>query len=181
MLLPFLAIVSGWKSGTFLRNSTFKNAGAGTLLGLVYFGVIFSFLYFLPDLLSIDFDSIKTKAETFHISTPTSFLCWGLIFSIFHSLFEEFYWHWFLFGSLTNFVTKQTAILLAGAAFSLHHIIALLSFTTPSLAIFIGLLVGVIGSFWCYLYVKQKNILSAWISHIFADLAIVFVTYSILF
>jgi len=179
--IPFIAIAIGWKSGTFFKGIKFLDVIMGIFLGIVLFVVIYGVFRFFPELFARALTDALPRAQTFGIATPTVFIMVGFLFSVFHSLFEEFYWRWFLFGAIRSFSKQKIAILLSGLAFSLHHIIILSAFTTPFLAIVFGLLVGVVGSFWCFLYERQGNIMSPWISHIAADFAIVFVGYLILF
>lgn len=181
VLLPILALWLGWKPGGFLRGCKQKDALAGILLGLVFFFGIIGFFFFFPTLFESAAAEALPRATTFGIGTPAIFLLVGILFSVLHSLFEEFYWRWFVFGGLHSYVPTRLAALFAGLAFSLHHIIILLPFLSPPLAILGGLMVGTVGGIWCLLYAAQKNLLASWISHTFADLAIICVIYHILF
>ena len=48
--------------------------------------------------------------------------------SILHSLLEEYYWRWFIFGELKQYVPLVMAITLSSLAFMAHHVIVLYVF-----------------------------------------------------
>lgn len=179
--LPIAVILIGWQYGTFFKKTKFYDVLLGLGIGTIFFVVIFGAFQFFPELFDKAFVDVLPRAKAFGIANPITFIIVGLIFSIFHSLFEEFYWRWFIFGTMKSLLPVKAAIVLSGVAFSLHHILALTAFTTPLLAIIFGLLVGAIGSFWSLLYVWRGNLTASWISHIAADLAIISAGYVILF
>lgn len=179
--LPFLAMTAGWKGGRLFKGASWMDIVLGLGMGTLFFITIFSVFQAFPDLLSKAFADARPRAETFGIATPAAFIIAGLFFSVIHSLFEEFYWRWFVFGAMQTFVRRNAAIVLSGFAFSLHHIVVLLAFTTPFLATLFGLAVGAVGSVWAYLTSRRGNIVAPWISHILADLAIVTIGYLLLF
>ncbi len=183
LALPFFAILAGWKPGVFLKGATKQDIFAGVSLGAIFFVIILGFFQLFPDVFATAFTDALPRAQAFGIATPTTFVIVGFLFATLHSLFEEFYWRWFVFGALRSFLKDNlaTAVALSGLAFSLHHVIILLAFTTPALAVLFGLLVGIIGSFWSFLYARRDNLATPWLSHIFADLAIVVAAYLILF
>ncbi|HBL39486.1 TPA: hypothetical protein DDZ10_02335 [Candidatus Uhrbacteria bacterium] len=181
LALPFLAMLAGWRPDAFLRGATRRDIFAGVSLGILFFVIILGFFRLFPDVFAQAFADALVRAQAFGIATPTLFIVVGLLFATLHSLFEEFYWRWFVFGALRSLTPHRTAIILSGLAFSLHHIVILLAFTTPALAVLFGLLVGALGSFWSFLYARRGTIITPWISHIIADLAIVVAAYVILF
>lgn len=181
LALPFLAIAIGWKPGAFLKGTRWRDVVIGLALGAIFFAVIFATFQFFPELFAKAFEGALPRAQAFGIAAPSIFILVGLLFAVFHSLFEEFYWRWFVFGTLRSLSLRRIALPLSGFAFALHHIVILLAFTTPLFAILFGFLIGAIGSLWSFLYDRRGNIAAIWISHLLADLAIASVAFVILF
>jgi hypothetical protein len=98
-----------------------------------------------------------------------------------NSLIEEYYWRWFLFGHLRQVVPVFLAYLLAGVAFAAHHVVITTQFFPMSWGLLIGAFVGVAGVIWSVMYARQQTIMGVWVSHIIADLGIMFIGYNLLF
>jgi len=122
--------------------------------------------------------AIRAKAEGLgvlrHYWLFTGFLC------VFHSLLEEYYWRWFVFGRLRRVVGVRAAHLLAGAAFAAHHIVVLSQFFPMGWGVALGGLVGVGGILWSVLYARQRTLAGAWISHLLVDLGIMIIGHRLL-
>ncbi len=180
-LLPVGGRGLGWTPRAFFRGWGVRDVLLGVGIGVGFFLVLIGCYSLFPGLFAGIAAEAPRRAEAFHIGSPLVFLLVGVLFSLFHSLFEEYYWRWFIYDGLRTFCSTTLAIILSGLAFSLHHIVILSPFFPLSLAILFGLLVGAVGSFWSYLYTRQGNLVAPWISHIAADLAIILVAYTILF
>lgn len=100
-----------------------------------------------------------------------------------NSVIEEYVWRWFVYTRCAALMHAGAAVVVAGLAFTLHHVIALgLVFqwdwrvvTLASLGVFVG------GVTWSILYAKYRSIWPGWISHAWADVAVFGVGYVILF
>lgn len=100
------------------------------------------------------------------------FAATAIIFSIFHSLFEEWYWRWFVGKGLELSLKPITAAILGSLAFTAHHVIILSQFFAWPLTIFFSFGVFLAGVIWSTLYAKTKNLTASWISHAMVDLII---------
>jgi hypothetical protein len=119
---------------------------------------------------------IEVKIADFGISTPLSYLGMALGLSLVHSLFEEFYWRWFVYGRLTLYLPVPVAAVLGALAFTSHHVIVLAAYAPPgsfwthavpgAAAVLLG------GILWSYLFQRHQNLTSPWVSHILVDLAL---------
>ncbi|MFQ5766716.1 MAG: CPBP family intramembrane glutamic endopeptidase [Acidobacteriota bacterium] len=109
------------------------------------------------------------------------FVPFSVFLAVAHSLLEEVYWRWFIFGQLGRLVGARPAHLLAAASFALHHYVVLLAYFPVWLALAAGTAVGAGGFFWCVLYGRHGSVLGAWISHLLVDAAILWAGYQILF
>jgi len=106
-------------------------------------------------------------------ATPLRYLLLALGLSVAHSLFEEYYWRWFLFGQLQLRLPLGAALTLAGLAFASHHWIVVDSFLggqhrlTATLPL--TLLVAVGGGWWGWLFQRHRSLLAPWLSHLLVD------------
>src|SRR5205807_1153809 len=88
-----------------LGRPTFARAGiwTGVSFGLFVLALTFG-LYFavLRDsaILRDTPAKVLSKISAFHIGTPVRFVLMGLFLAGAHSLLEEYYWRWFVFGQL---------------------------------------------------------------------------------
>lgn len=117
---------------------------------------------------------IREKIADLGIAMPGRFLALGIFYSLVHSLLEEYYWRWFVFGRMRQVVPLVPAIVISSLAFALHHVIVLGSYFSHSL-LTIGLLaasIAVGGAFWVWLYHRCGSIYSVWASHLCVDAAI---------
>jgi membrane protease YdiL (CAAX protease family) len=133
----------------------------------------------LWEVLSAGQASIRLKSESFGFLRY--YWLFGLLLSLFHSLLEEYYWRWFVFGRLRRVLPLAAAHGLAGAAFAAHHIVIASVYFGPVWGVALGTLVGGGGVIWSVLYVKQRTLVGAWVSHIFVDLGLMLIGHRLLF
>ena len=126
---------------------------------------------------------IQAKVNGMGISDFRLFLLFGLFYAVIHSGLEEYYWRWFVFGTLRRGMTPGTAILLSGLAFASHHVLLLGTyFGYASPYCWLGSLgVAVGGFYWAWLYQRSNSIWGPWIGHGIVDVAIFTVGYLICF
>ncbi len=152
--------------------------GIGLAFGLLVAGAMFG-LYYGVLRGSPVFE--KTPIELLHklqelgVESPTGYVFLAAFLTVAHSLMEEGYWRWFVFGRLRDFLPWGWAVLLSSLAFMGHHVIVLhvylpgrfLSAVVPfSLAIAVG------GAVWAWLYERTGTLYSSWLSHALVDAAI---------
>lgn len=101
------------------------------------------------------------------------FILTALIVSFIHSMLEEYYWRWFLYGA-------SGASVFSAMAFSLHHFIVLDYYYDKATAFILTLLVFAGGLIFNALYERKKNIWGAWAAHVGADLLIFYVGHILL-
>src|SRR5262249_6815230 len=66
---------------------------------------------------------VHQKVAEFGLDAPAAFVVFAVLLSVVHSLLEEYYWRWFVFGRLQRLLPVSTAVLLASAAFMAFHLI----------------------------------------------------------
>lgn len=157
----------------------------GVYIGLV-FGVLVSLalwgLFFALSgsaLLTSALESIQAKVSSLGVATPVRFLAMGVFYAAIHSLLEEYYWRWFVFGRLRRLVELRWAIAVSAVAFAAHHVVVLWAYFAhvPIVALLLAGCVAIGGAFWAWLYDRYGSLYSVWWSHLLVDAAIFTVGY----
>ena len=139
----------------------------------------------------VDTNIFKEKMTEIGLSTPLKYLAFAATLTFINALLEEYVWRWFVYSKWFELlkgikgpakaVAIPGAIALAGLCFMLHHTIAMSLYfdwqvnALASLGVFTG------GVIWSIIYLKTKNLYSAYVSHIFADIALFYVGYQVAF
>lgn len=154
--------------------SALANAG----LVALYFGVLRG----SPWLESTG-DKIFGRVQEFHLATPAGYFALAAFLSVLHSLLEEYYWRWFVFGWMRLYMPVGVAIVLSSIGFMLHHVIILAIFLPDhfwTLALPLSLCVAFGGGVWAWLYQRTGSLLGPWISHILIDAGIMAVGFDLM-
>ncbi|MFH1744036.1 MAG: type II CAAX endopeptidase family protein [bacterium] len=153
----------------------------GLLSGLVITVLIIGVYQFtsLGDYVRLFAGTIHSKVE--EIGVLNHYFLFGAFMAVIHSLLEEYYWRWYVFGRLNRLMPPLPAYLLASLAFAGHHYVILGCYFSPWGAFLFGTCVGIGGGFWCWLYQKQNSLIGIWISHWLVDMTILFIGYMLLF
>lgn len=114
------------------------------------------------------------KVEDLALDSLWKYVATGVFYSLAHSLLEEYYWRWFVFGHLRPRLGVSTAILISSLGFMAHHIVLLGTFfgwNSPLTYLFsAGVAVG--GAVWAWIYSWSHSLLGPWLSHMLIDAAI---------
>ena len=161
-----------------LKPQTIKSILYGVTTGIGIAGLIFLIYALFQSHLLVFADDIAAKVHDFGIM-PYYFLA-ALGVSLVHSLFEEYFWRWYVVRGLEVKLSPTRAIVLGGALFALHHYIVLSQFVSPGLTILFGTFVGVGGVIWSFIYKRTDSLLGPWISHAIVDGALFYVGYLLL-
>lgn len=125
--------------------------------------------------------AVRLKITDLGVDSLWRYAALGVFYSLFHSLLEEYYWRWFVFGQLRQLIRLWPAILLSSAAFMAHHVILLavyFGWSSPWTYLF-SLAVAVGGVFWAWLYHRSGSLYGPWLSHMLIDAAIFLVGYEL--
>ena len=158
----------------------YKALIAGTIVGISTIAIILLLLQ--TEVKTVIFfcaGNIKQKAITFGVIN--NYILFSLGLSIIHSLIEEYYWRWFVFGNMVKLTGFYKASILSALAFSTHHFIVIMQYFPPLWAVMFTFGVFIGGLILNFLYYKQKTLFGAWIAHVLMDLAIMYVGYLIIF
>ncbi|MCB1049274.1 MAG: CPBP family intramembrane metalloprotease [Acidobacteria bacterium] len=155
-----------------------RSLGLGAGFGLAIFGLIFlvnvsplgSWLrQFSPQIA----EKIKDMGMESH------YILYAALISTVHALLEEYYWRWFVYGTLSRLT--RFAHLIAGIAFAAHHVVVLAAYFGLLPGFLLGACVGIGGMFWSWLYQREGSLLGPWLSHIFVDAALMTIGYQWVF
>ncbi len=160
----------------------------GGLFGLIVAGAMIALYAILlkpSGLLNAVEEAVLTKVKSFGAGKPAAFVGLGVFYSVVHSLMEEYYWRWFVFGQLARGCRLPIAIAVSSVGFAAHHVLVLglyFGYSGPtwlltwlfSLAIVIG------GAFWAWLYRAGDSLAAPWLSHACVDAAIFVIGYQMI-
>jgi membrane protease YdiL (CAAX protease family) len=127
---------------------------------------------------------VRLKIEEFSAAAPTRYATLATFLAVVHSLLEEYYWRWFVFGRLRRLVSLSAAIVLSSLAFMAHHVVVLGRFFPDDLwraAVPFSLCIAAGGAFWAWLYNRSGSVYAPWVSHLLVDAAIMAVGYDLVF
>jgi uncharacterized protein len=152
---------------------------AGLLTGGAIVALMFALMLTpLGDVVRGSSGAIRSKAEALGILEH--YWLFAIFLSLIHSLIEEYYWRWFVFGRLAEAVPVAAAHGLAGVAFAAHHVVVATQFFPLGWGVALGASVGLGGIIWSVLYRRQGTLAGAWVSHIIVDLGIMAVGHHLL-
>ncbi len=159
----------GWK-----RPSLRGSVGVGVLMaGVILGGYYVGFRNLL--------DPAPVAAKVRALGLIEYYWAMTVVVSLWNSLLEEYYWRVFLFGEFRRYLPGKLAVcLLGGFLFGLHHIFALLPlFDWPMVALFtVGTMAA--GAVWSWMRVRGRSIVDCYISHLMADVAIMWIGYDLI-
>jgi membrane protease YdiL (CAAX protease family) len=127
---------------------------------------------------------IREKAAGFGAATPERYVLFAGFLSLIHSLLEEYYWRWFVFGGLQKRIPFSAAVVISALAFMAYHVINLAAFFPGkfwSLVAPLSVCIAVGGMVWAWLYGRTGSIYAPWLSHLVIDAAVFTVGYDLLF
>ncbi len=151
---------------------------AGLAVGLIaYFGYFKSspLLVGTPDL-------VADKVRGMSLDSPTQYVLFALFLALPHSLMEEYYWRWFVFGQLRRVASLRVSVALSSLTFMSHHVIVISQFVphAPGVVLF-SLCVAFGGAVWAWLYHRYGSIYGPWASHVLLDCGVMAIGYDLVF
>lgn len=160
------------------RGLAFGLAVAAGILA-IYFG----FLRGTPVFLTTA-SMVRHKLAEFNLDSRLAFILFAAFLAVLHSLLEEYYWRWFVFGGLRKLMPVVPAMIVSAIAFMGHHVVILAiyfpgNFWIAALPFSLGVAGG--GFVWAWLYHRTGSIWSPWLSHLIIDSAIMIVGYELVF
>lgn len=120
----------------------------------------------------IDSTAMAAQIAAVGFGTPAVYLLAALYWCTVNSILEEYVWRWFVFTRCEALLPQGPAALVAGGLFTLHHVVALSFYFDWRVSLLGALGVFIGGTIWSWVYLRWRNIYAAWLSHVFADVAV---------
>ncbi len=179
LLAPIVLVYLGLQLPRFeLRSKLGESIVLGLATGLAISALVYG-VFTIFDATFFSFaGNIREAVDEFGILKY--YVAVAIVFSIFHSLFEEYFWRWYVVGGLEKKMSLRKAIWLGAGLFAMHHYIVLSQFFPIEITILFGTLVGVGGAIWSYIYKRTGSLLGAWVSHAIVDGALFTIGYALL-
>lgn len=176
VIMPVIAVLWIFKEPhLFKRKESLKQHAKslplGIISGLAILGIMAALIKtpIWPEVLA---GGPAIREKIVNLGILNHYLLFAIFVSFIHSLIEEYYWRWFVYGQLRQLVRPWMAHALAAISFAAHHIVVTTQFFSPTLGIIFGLLVGVGGLIWSLHYQRQGSLLSPWVSHMISDIGL---------
>lgn len=126
---------------------------------------------------------IRGKLTDMGAASPLGYLGLSVFLAGIHSLLEEGYWRWFVYGGLRQMIPVPLANGISSLGFMAHHVLVLAAFFPGQwtwIALF-SLAVAVGGAAWAWLYQRTDSLLGPWVSHLIVDAGILAIGYDLAF
>jgi membrane protease YdiL (CAAX protease family) len=182
-----LSLIILYFMGTTTKTTATPRGGLrlGMMFGFVAATAIIVAAQLLRDSVLVDVPSrVTQKVAEFGTATPLRYCALAVFLSCAHSLFEEYYWRWFVHARLRKWLAFAPAAALSNLAFAAHHLFVL-DFYLPgrfwSAAVPFTLAIAIGGAVWAWLYERSGSLLGPWLSHMIVDAAIMMVGYKMVF
>jgi membrane protease YdiL (CAAX protease family) len=156
------------------RQGLLLGLGFGVLVGALILGAYFLFLRDTPGMQETA-RRVHAKLVQGGITTAARYLLLASVLCVPHSLGEEYYWRWFVFGRLRQWLPFVPAMVLSSLAFMAHHVIILYVYLPGQFftqVVPFSLCIAIGGAAWAWLYNRVGTLYPSWLSHLLVDAAI---------
>lgn len=144
-------------------------------------GVSVYFLWLKPSgLFDEPVKEMLAKLQGFGLDSKAGLIGLAVVYSVVHSLLEEYYWRWFVLHELP--LKPVPALALSSVAFAAHHVIVLAGYfgwASPWTYVLTAC-VAIGGLIFGWLYQRSGSLYAPWLAHAFADAVIFFIGYDLL-
>ena len=178
--------LSVWRAGLpplERKLSSAASVGFGLVMAaLVVAGMFAIYRWLFPyDLVESLRASVTARVRGFSVDNWQKFAALGLFYALVHSLLEEYYFRWFVFGRLRHLISFVPAMIISGLAFMSHHVIVLAHYFDGLSAetVLLSLAIAVGGAIWAWQYERSRSLLGPWLSHLLVDAGIFLIGYDL--
>ncbi len=131
---------------------------------------------------SVAASAMRDKVAGIGLLSPAAF--WGLavFYALFHSLLEEYYWRWFVYGRLRRGLSLTSATVVSSLGFMAHHVLIVGHYfgSTSATTCLFSAAVAIGGAYWAWLYQRSGSLIGPWLGHLLIDASIFVVGYDLL-
>ena len=182
--LPIVWVWLVQKARPSLRPPGTQGVGTGLAFGAVvacatlalYWGALRG-----SDLVALATPAIRAKVTGAGLNSLVAYAAVGVFYSLLHSLLEEYYWRWFVYGQLRRWTSLFTANVISSIGFMAHHVLVLgfyFGFTNPATYV-LASCIAIGGAAWAWLYQRSGSLVGSWLSHMLVDAAIFVIGYDL--
>lgn len=177
----FLVHRRGFRLGVALGRGLAVGIGFGAVAVLGMLG-LYRWILLPSGALAPARGAIGAKLSGFGIESGWAYLALAAFYAIVHSLLEEYYWRWFVFGRLRSMAPCWVAVLLSSLAFTSHHVVILGWFfgLASPLTWILSACVALGGAVWAWMYERFASLIPCWLGHLMADAAIFWIGYQLI-
>lgn len=182
--LPIMWVWFVQRGRVTLRPPGASGMASGLVFGAAVGGAMLAFYYGAlrgSELIAAAAPAIRNKVAGAGIDGLGKYAALGLFYSLFHSLLEEYYWRWFVFGQLRRWTTLGAAIAVSALGFMAHHVLVLglyFGFANPATYLFAAC-IAIGGAAWAWLYHRTGSLIGPWLSHLLVDATIFAIGYDL--
>jgi membrane protease YdiL (CAAX protease family) len=118
---------------------------------------------------------LRRVLGSFGVAGGSHYLALAVFYVAAHSLFEEYYYRWFVFGRMRAFLSLWPSVVLSSLVFMAHHVILLAAYLPGQFwtaVIPLSLCVALGGGVWAWLYARTQSLYTPWFSHAIVDAAL---------
>jgi membrane protease YdiL (CAAX protease family) len=127
---------------------------------------------------------LRAKLVELGVDSLPGYVALTAFLALAHSLLEEYYWRWFVYGRLRTYLAMAPALVLASAAFAAHHVVVVWAYAPDRLLTGVlpaGLAVALAGAAWAWIYEKSGSLLGPWACHLLLDAALFVIGWDLAF
>lgn len=189
LLLPWVWLVKVDRQPIVIAKPSRLGLAAGMASG-VLIGVVMTAVFAIVRG-QIDLGPLRAKASETGFNRPAVLVGIFAYIILVNSLLEEYVWRWFVFSKLEaimpgrghgrNRGASASAAVLTGLLFTIHHVLSLAAWVDWRLNILASAGVCLGGWIWSALYLRFRSIWPGYASHVFADLAIFGMAWTLIF
>jgi membrane protease YdiL (CAAX protease family) len=170
LALPVAWLVLVERQRPRIPRLTSQGMAAGVITGIGIVACVISAYFLFGGW--IDAGAMATQIAAIGLGDSRVFLLGALYWCTVNSILEEYVWRWFVFTRCETLMPRAVAVIAAGLFFTLHHVIALDFYFDWRITLLASTGVFIGGSIWSWIYLRWRNIYAAYVSHVFADLAV---------
>jgi membrane protease YdiL (CAAX protease family) len=161
-----------------------QGLGIGVAFGVVVACAMFALYWGAlrgSELVTLATPAIRAKVTGAGLNSVVAYAAVGVFYSLLHSLLEEYYWRWFVYGQLRRWTSLFTANVVSSLGFMAHHVLVLgfyFGFANPATYV-LASCIAIGGAAWAWLYQRSGSLLGPWLSHMLVDAAIFAIGYDL--
>ncbi len=153
---------------------------SGLVIGGATMGLYFGWLRSSP-LFVTSAAVVREKLFGIGLTSPAAIIAMSFFYSLLHSLLEEYYWRWFVFGRLRGLMPLGGAIAISSLGFMAHHTILVFHYFSWPWATIASAAVAIGGALWAWRCERDGSLWGVWISHMLVNAAIFAIGYQMAF